>query len=91
VVLNIPGAHVNQLQNYTTHRLPNVFGTIEILRLACAKRQKYVYYVSTLSIFTQCSTIKEADTVDVQDPRTLNGYEKAIPFEEGFDYYRASG
>nr|VFJ54101.1 MAG: amino acid adenylation domain-containing protein/thioester reductase domain-containing protein [Candidatus Kentron sp. FM] len=45
------GAWVNALYPYTDLRPTNVFGTRELLRLACLGRPKIFHHISTMSVF----------------------------------------
>ncbi len=46
------GALVNFTIPYANLRAPNVFGTLEVLKLACQAKVKPVHFVSTLGVFS---------------------------------------
>lgn len=50
------GALVNLVLGYDSHRAANVTGTVEILRLATARRTVPVHFVSTLGVFPPAVT-----------------------------------
>jgi len=47
------GALVNFVQPYQALKAANVFGTQEVLRLACLGKAKAIHYVSTVSVFSE--------------------------------------
>ena len=44
-------ARINYVEPYSEHRRPNVFGTHEVLRLACHRVNKPLHYISSVGIF----------------------------------------
>ncbi|RAM48827.1 MAG: hypothetical protein C6Y22_25745 [Hapalosiphonaceae cyanobacterium JJU2] len=61
------GACVNFLYPYSALKAANVFGTEEVLRLACQIKPKPVHFTSTLSVFSS-STYSDFSLVQESDP-----------------------
>jgi amino acid adenylation domain-containing protein/thioester reductase-like protein len=64
------GAEISYVKPYTAHKAANVFGTHEILRLACRGRAKPLNYISTIAVFgdigyfTGVEIVREGDDLD---------------------------
>ncbi len=63
------GACVNFLYPYSVLKATNVFGTEEVLRLACQIKPKPVHFISTLSVFSssaysELSLVKESNPLN---------------------------
>ncbi|MEL4894894.1 thioester reductase domain-containing protein [Crocosphaera sp. Alani8] len=72
------GAWVNHTYPYSRLKSTNVFGTQEVLRLACEGRTKPVHFISTISVFnptdlSEKRVIKESDELDPEE-LPLGGY-----------------
>lgn len=63
------GAVVNFVQPYAQLRLPNVFGTLEVLKLAGQGRVKPVHYISTLGVFSRTAHQGEPPVDETVTPR----------------------
>lgn len=61
------GANVHHLYSYETLREANVLGTVELIKLASAKKMKHFYYVSTLSAKLQIEEINLAKSINEAD------------------------
>ncbi|MDD2466555.1 MAG: amino acid adenylation domain-containing protein [Desulfobulbus sp.] len=69
------GAFVHHLHNYATMKAANVDATIELLKLALAKRRKTFCFVSTLSVATAIEGATRADEAILPNPPVVdNGY-----------------
>ncbi len=64
------GAWVNALYPYSIVKPANVFGTEEILRLACLNKTKPVHFISTISVFS--STYAQGNLIQESDPLGIN-------------------
>ncbi len=77
------GAAVNYVDPYSKLKQPNVIGTHEIIRLACAQRILPVHYVSTISVFetmgffTGRKMIFENESVDAGETYVKLGYSQS--------------
>jgi amino acid adenylation domain-containing protein/thioester reductase-like protein len=72
------GALVNMMSPYEALKAANVFGTREVLRLACQSKTKPVHYISTVSVFdvanrNDSAAILEQDSLD-HGGRRVGGY-----------------
>jgi amino acid adenylation domain-containing protein/thioester reductase-like protein len=72
------GALVNMVSPYEALKAANVFGTRDVLRLACQSKTKPVHYVSTVSVFDAANrrdgrAIHEQDSLD-HGGRLVGGY-----------------
>jgi amino acid adenylation domain-containing protein/thioester reductase-like protein len=72
------GALVNLVSPYEALKAANVFGTREVLRLACQSKIKPVHYISTVSVFDAANrggsaAILEQDSLD-HNGRLFGGY-----------------
>jgi myxalamid-type nonribosomal peptide synthetase MxaA len=65
------GASVNFLYPYSALKATNVFGTEEVLRLACQNKSKPVHFISTLSVFSS-SAYSEFNLVQESNPLNYN-------------------
>ena len=68
------GAVVNHLYSYRELRRANVYGTKEVLRLACIERTKSVHYVSTIGVFFGATAHAREDSKLDADGLDENGY-----------------
>ncbi|MFI3156482.1 MAG: amino acid adenylation domain-containing protein [Methylococcaceae bacterium] len=72
------GAQVNFIQPYRALKSANVLGTQEVLRLACTEKPKVIHYVSTLSVFSEKTSIHPQGFAEDDEPRLTadlnNGY-----------------
>jgi myxalamid-type nonribosomal peptide synthetase MxaA len=72
------GAVVNFTAGYESLKHSNVFGTREVLRLACLGKPKAVHYVSTVSIFGDRMSTRQTGFVEedfpVADEKLSGGY-----------------
>lgn len=68
------GAKVNYVGPYSWHKVANVIGTQEVLRLSCRGRLKPVHYISSIALwgtigyFTDCKFIGEETNIDISEP-----------------------
>ncbi|QLE54757.1 non-ribosomal peptide synthetase [Nostoc sp. TCL26-01] len=70
------GAWVHHASPYSLLKATNVFGTQEILRLACQVQAKPVHFMSASSVFAAgVRIIREQDKVDEQPP--IGGYNQS--------------
>eukprot|EP00027_Filamoeba_sp_ATCC50430_P014210 CAMPEP_0168578084 /NCGR_PEP_ID=MMETSP0413-20121227/21142_1 /TAXON_ID=136452 /ORGANISM="Filamoeba nolandi, Strain NC-AS-23-1" /LENGTH=418 /DNA_ID=CAMNT_0008611903 /DNA_START=27 /DNA_END=1282 /DNA_ORIENTATION=+ len=69
------GAYVNHVQPYEYHKPANVTGTLEIIKFAASTKQKFLNYISTVSVYSQRGkSFHESDTIDNQYFLGLGGY-----------------
>lgn len=77
------GAKVNYTQPYSLHRPANVFGTRNIVRLACSgDRTKAVHYVSSISCFGPTGFVTGTKVIAEDEP--LLRHVEALPFDHGY-------
>ncbi|KAJ5851695.1 uncharacterized protein N7529_011080 [Penicillium soppii] len=76
------GARVNYTQPYSLHRPANVIGTRNILRLACAGRNKALHYVSSISCFGPTGFVTGTQTITEDEP--LLKHVVALPYDHGY-------
>jgi thioester reductase-like protein len=73
-------ANVNFLFPYRVLRAANVGASLDVLRLACSRRQKPLHFVSTIGIFLSPDhagrVIREDDPLDIL-PARANGYSQS--------------
>lgn len=77
------GASVNYVDTYQTLKGPNVFGSQQVLKLACYRRVIPVHYISSVSVFetvgffTGREVIYEDESVDLSEHRVQLGYSQS--------------
>jgi thioester reductase-like protein len=76
------GARVNYTQPYSLHRPANVIGTRNILRLACAGRNKALHYVSSISCFGPTGFVTGTQTITEDEP--ILKHVLALPYDHGY-------
>ena len=62
-------ARMNPVDSYAEMKSVNVFGTVEILRLAHTTHTKPVHYVSTLAVFSNSYTRSARNLTETEQPR----------------------
>ncbi len=69
------GAFVNHAMSYEQHKLANVFGTQEVLRLASTHRLKPLHFISTVAVVDGIKTMPVPEDADIEQSRQIdNGY-----------------
>ncbi|QMW37001.1 hypothetical protein G4B11_000237 [Aspergillus flavus] len=76
------GARVNYTQPYSLHRPANTLGTVNVIRFACAGRNKPVHYVSSISCFGPTGFVTGSTSVD--EDEALLPHLKALPYDHGY-------
>lgn len=68
------GAKVNGVMPYASHRLPNVQGTKEVVRLGCTSKIKPIHFVSTIGVTSGLPLMDEESDLDKSNLSYLGGY-----------------
>ncbi|EEP79374.1 predicted protein [Uncinocarpus reesii 1704] len=76
------GARVNYTQPYSLHRPANTIGTVNVVRLAIAKRLKGVQYCSSISCFGPTGRITGSKIV--YEDASLAPHVEALPYDHGY-------
>ncbi|OGM45784.1 hypothetical protein ABOM_005473 [Aspergillus bombycis] len=76
------GARVNYTQPYSLHRPANTLGTVNVVRFACAGRNKPVHYVSSISCFGPTGFVTGSTTVG--EDEALLPHLKALAYDHGY-------
>ncbi len=69
------GAFVNHAMSYERHKMANVFGTQEILRLSSTYRLKPLHFISTIAVVDGIKKEPISEDADIEKSKNLsNGY-----------------
>ncbi|MFO0579330.1 MAG: amino acid adenylation domain-containing protein [Polyangia bacterium] len=75
-------ADINYIKPYSKMKGPNVDGTRNVLRLACARRTKPLHYASSVGVFGACGSLLGIDRVD--ESYDIDRSIGVLSFENGY-------